>query len=164
MDDNLNQIQTEIYNNCGLFITDFGVEPESKEYDASRFILNEKKIISRTSKATPKKNGQFVTFWKRRENGPIEPFEESDGLDFFIVNVRTATNFGQFVFPKSILVKKGIISTLSKSGKRAFRVYPIWDKPSSMQAVRTQQWQMPYFFIINSSTDLNKVAALFQNE
>jgi hypothetical protein len=38
-----------------------------------------------------------------------------------------------------------IISTHLKEGKRGMRVYPPWDLPSSKQAKKTQQWQLPYF-------------------
>lgn len=164
MNTNLNQIKAKVYNKCALEITVFEPEPESKEYDACRFKLNGLNIISRTAKATPKKTGQFVTFWKRNGNGPIEPFSETDLIDFFAVNVRTENRFGQFVFPKSVLLKKGIISTESKEGKRAFRVYPDWDIAKNKKAEQTQKWQLNYFYEINDSTDLNKAAELYKNE
>ncbi|WP_437396943.1 MepB family protein [Flagellimonas lutimaris] len=164
MDNNLNQIKTEIYENCGLNISDFYLEAESKEYDACRFELNGQKIISRNAKITPKKVGQFVTFWKRNGNGSIGPLEENDPIDFYAVNVRTETQFGQFVFPKTVLIKKGIISTDNKEGKRAFRVYPNWDTAKNKQAERTQKWQLNYFYEINDSTDLNKVAELYKTK
>ncbi|GGG10459.1 hypothetical protein GCM10011344_08940 [Dokdonia pacifica] len=139
MDDNLKQIKTEVYDRCALNISDFTFELESREYDACRFMLNGKHVISRSAKITPKKVGQFVTFWKRYNDGPIEPFMDDDQIDFFVVSVRSDLGFGQFVFPKSILIKKGIISTKTKDGKRAFRVYPNWDIPTSKQAYSTQQ-------------------------
>ena len=140
----------------------FELEPESRDYYACQFELNEQKIRSRNAKITPKKVGQFVTFWKRNGIGPIEPFEEVDQIDFCVVNVRTEQEFGQFVFPKSILIKKGIITTKKKAGKRAFRVYPGWDHVNSRQAERTQNWQLNYFYKINKLTDLNKVKELYQ--
>lgn len=160
MDFNLNQIKTEIYDKCALEISNFKLEPESKEYDACRFELNGLHIICRNAKITPKKVGQFVTFWKRNEIGPIEPFEEADPVDFFAVNVRSENEFGQFLFPRSVLIKKGILSTKSKEGKRAFRVYPSWDIANSKQAERTQKWQLEYFYLIDDSTDLKKVKGL----
>ena len=164
MDKNLNQIKTEIYDKCSLEISDFIIEAESKEYDACRFQLNGLNILNRNAKITPKKVGQFVTFWKRNENGPIEPFDENDQIDFYTVNVRTENEFGQFVFPKSVLIKKGIISTEKKEGKRAFRVYPNWDIAKNKQAERTQKWQLNYFYQINSSTDLQKVTELYNGK
>ena len=164
MDNNLNQIKTEIYDRCALKISDFSAEPESKAYDACRFQLNGLNILSRNAKITPKKAGQFVTFWKRNGNGPIEPFNENDRIDLYIVNVRTENEFGQFVFPKSVLIKKGIISTEKKEGKRGFRVYPKWDIVKNKQAERTQKWQLNYFYEINSSTDLQKVNELYNGK
>lgn len=164
MDYNLNQIKREVYDKCSLEISDFKRESESKEYDACQFRLNGRNIISRNSKITPKKVGQFVTFWKRNENGPIEPFNETDQFDYYIVNVRSENEFGQFVFPKSVLIKKGIISTEIKKGKRAFRIYPSWDIPKNKQAEHTQKWQLEFFYEINDSIDFNKVVKLYNTE
>lgn len=142
----------------------FRTEPESKKYDACQFELNGLNIISRSAKTTPKKAGQFVTFWKRNGKGPIEPYNKNDRIDFYTVSVRTENEFGQFVFPKSVLIQKGIISTDRNEGKRAFRVYPNWDLAKNKQAERTQKWQLNYFYKINDSTDLNKVVKLYKNK
>lgn len=160
----LTNIKLNIYDKCGLEISDFKQEAESIEYDACQFNLNGFKIISRTSKITPKKVGQFVTFWKRNTNGPIAPFHESDSIDFYIINIASKNNLGHFVFPKSVLLKKGIISTNNKEGKRGFRVYPIWDIVISKQALQTQNWQLKSFIEINDSINLNKVLELYQNK
>lgn len=162
MNDILKQIKTQIYDQCAFEISAFLLEQESTEYDACRFNLNGLNIIGRTGKITSKKIGQFVTFWKRNGNGPIAPFDDTDQFDFFVVNVKTENEFGQFVFPKSILIKKGIISTESKEGKRAFRVYPNWDLAKNKQAEQTQKWQLDYFYEINDSIDLNKVIELYK--
>jgi len=164
MNNNLKQIKKQIYDQCALEISAFQLELESKEYDACQFDLNGLNIVSRTAKITPKKVGQFVTFWKRNGNGPIAPFDETDPIDFFVVNVNAENEFGQFVFPKSVLIKKGILSTEKKEGKRAFRVYPNWDIAKNKQAEQTQKWQLDYFYEINDSTDLNKVTELYKTE
>ena len=65
MNSNLKKIDREIYAQCSLQISDLKKEPEGKEYDACQFKLNGMNIICRSSKVTPKKIGQFVTFWKR---------------------------------------------------------------------------------------------------
>jgi hypothetical protein len=161
MNTNLNFIKEEIYDKCGLLISNFQTEKESQEYDACRFELNGLKIISRSAKVTPKKVGQFVTFWKRNTDKIIEPFKAADLIDFFIIAVKTEHRFGQFVFPKSILIKKGILSTDKKEGKRGFRVYPSWDQTTSKQAVKTQQWQLRYFYKIDEHTDFREVMELY---
>jgi len=154
-------INTEIYDKCGLRISAFKMETESKDYVACRFELNGFNIVSRNAKITPKKIGQFVTFWKRNNNGLIEPLNKNDLIDFYIVNVRAKNQFGQFVFPISVLIKKGIISTEEKEGKRAFRVYPNWDQTKSKQAEKTQKWQKKYFYEIGKMTDFDKVTELY---
>jgi hypothetical protein len=157
----LKRIKTEIYDHCRLKISNFTIEVESTAYDACQFDLEALHIVCRNAKITPKKVGQFVTFWKRNSNQPIAPFHAHDRFDFFVVNVHTENKVGQFVFPKSILIEKGIISTDKKEGKRAFRVYPTWDITTSKQAVRTQKWQLKYFYELNATTDLNNVLELY---
>jgi hypothetical protein len=163
MDGNLNRIKTKVYDKSLLQISSFRMEAESSDYYACRFKLNGLYIICRNAKTTPKKLGQFVTFWKRDSKSLIEPLHEYDPIDFFVVNAKAENTLGQFVFPKAILIKKGIISTDHKDGKRAFRVYPKWGLPKSKQAERTQKWQLEYFYEVNNSTDLNKVADLYKS-
>lgn len=162
MDNTIAYIEKEVYNKCGLEIADFKMEPESQEYAACQFKLNGCQVISRKAKITPKKQGQFVTFWKRFENGPIEPFNERDNIDFFIVNIRDESRFGQFVFPKSILIKKRVLTTSRKEGKRAFRVYPCWEEAANQQAKQTQKWQLNYFYEITPDMDLKAVLELYR--
>lgn len=162
MDNNLKQIKEQVYDKCALELKDFKLEIESKEYNACLFKLNNSNVICRSSKMTPKKVGQFVTFWKRNHNGPIEPFNDKDKIDFLVINVRSDSRFGQFVFPKSILIKKGIISTDKKEGKRAFRVYSSWDVTNNKQAKKSQQWQLDYFYEINMELDIQKINKLYQ--
>ncbi len=152
----------EIYDRCGFQISKMNKELEGTEYDACQFELNGMKIISRSSKITPKKVGQFVTFWKRNKKGITEPFSEIDRIDFYVINVKTENNFGQFVFPKYELINKGIISTEKKDGKRGFRVYPKWDNAENKQAKKTQEWQLKYFYEIDKLTDLSFVKELYQ--
>jgi hypothetical protein len=143
-------------------MSNFKVESEGSNYYACQFNLNEFHILSRNAKVTPKKVGQFVTCWKRDASGQTVPFSERDSVDFYAINVKLEDKFGQFVFPKSILAKKGIISTERSEGKRGFRVYPKWDAPTSKQAEKTQQWQLAYFYEINEFTDLSRANELYK--
>ena len=160
---NLIEIKNKIYDKCSFIISDLKVNPESKEYGGCQFSLNGKIIIYRSSKITPKKAGQFVTFWKRNDKGITEPFFETDAVDYYVINSEIENCLGQFVFPKSILIEKNIISTSKKEGKRGFRVYAPWDKTESKQAIATQKWQSNYFFLIEVSTNLKKVKKLYSN-
>lgn len=121
-------------------------ESESGEYSAHRFEINKLKICYRLAKVTPTKTGQFVTLWKRNIKGTIEPFDQYDEIDLVIISVRKEKELGQFIFPKSILLEKGVFSTNKKEGKRAIRVYPPWSETSSKQAQQSQKWQLQYFF------------------
>ncbi|MDR7211400.1 MepB family protein [Flavobacterium piscis] len=151
-----------VYDICNLICIQPEPEAESIDYSAYRFKINEKSICYRIAKTTPTKNGQFVTLWKRNSSGIIEPFDYADAIDFVIVSVRKENNLGQFIFPKSVLLDKGIFSTPKKEGKRAIRVYPLWDIASSKQAQKTQQWQLDYFLdLSNKETVISKTKLLF---
>lgn len=137
-----------VFKTIGLELKSICIEKESAAYTACEIVLHDKKILFRTAKTTPTKTGQFVTLWKRIEKGPIAPFSITDQIDFVIINTTTATHFGQFVFPIEVLINQGIISTETKEGKRALRVYPPWDITTSKQAQKTQEWQLDYFLKI----------------
>jgi len=130
-------------------------ESESQEYSAYRFQINNKNICYREAKITPTKTGQFVTLWKRNQSGIIEPFDDSDDIDFVIVNVRKDQNWGYFIFPKKTLLEKSIFSTPTKEGIRATRVYPPWDETASKQAQKTQKWQLEYFFNFSDQSKID---------
>jgi hypothetical protein len=138
-------------------------ELESSEYGACTFVLNNLNIRYRTAKITPTKIGQFVTLWKRINQGPIQPFDSNDPIDLFIISTRKDDHFGLFIFPKSVLIAKEIVSD-KKEGKRAIRVYPSWDVTTSKQAQKTQKWQLDYFLEINQIMDLKRAKLLFLAE
>ena len=144
-----------LYDSCGYECSLPEKEKESADYGAYSFQLNNKSIVFRAAKITPTKIGQFVTLWKRIGNGPIQPFDCTDSIDLIVISVRKDNRVGQFVFPKSILCEKGIISTTNKEGKRAIRVYPPWDEAINKQAQKTQQWQLDYFLEIPTDGKLN---------
>lgn len=151
----LSQIKELLFDPCGLSISSFQSDPDSQEYAASSFKLNQKHITFRTSKITPKKTGQFVTVWKRDQNGITQPFTKSDALDFLIIGSRSGKNFGLFILPKSILIEKNII-TDKKEGKRGIRVYPLWDQVTNKQAEKTQEWQIRYFLTLEYGVAIDK--------
>ena len=135
----------QIYLKCCISIAEFRSAKESAEYEACTFKLNNKSIIYRTAKITPTKIGQFVTIWKRNESEVTEPYHNNDDFDFLVITTLNGEHFGQFIFPKSVLLTKGIISGTNSVGKRGIRVYPAWDSTTSKQAKKTQEWQLAYF-------------------
>jgi hypothetical protein len=148
--------KTLVYDTCEFDFSDLKIEKESTEYDACSFKLNGKAIVHRTAKITPTKIGQFVTLWKRNNNKQTEPFHIDDDFDLIIISAKNQNLFGQFIFPKLILVEKGIISDSNKQGKRGIRVYPPWDITASKQARKTQQWQLNYFIEIPNPAHAEK--------
>ena len=165
-DSSLNDLQLAeklVYNKCGFQLQNFVWNPESTNYGACSFELNNYKIQYRVANITPTKIGQFVTIWKRNKEGITAPFDVADLLDFMIISVRDSENFGQFIFPKSVLIAKGIVSQNEKGGKRGIRVYAPWNKPENKQAIKTQAWQINYFVEIreNSPVDFELVKRIF---
>ena len=156
--------QQYVYQPLGLSVDSVKKEAESKEYGAATFLLSGRRIIFRVGKITPTKIGQFVTLWKRIGSGPIIPYDTQDQVDFFVIGVRGADGrLGQFVFPKALLLDKGIISHNGKGGKLAIRVYPLWDKAENTQAKKTQAWQLQYFleFDTYNPIDIAQIKKLF---
>jgi hypothetical protein len=158
----LQKVKELVYDTCNLEFSNLVIDSESAEYQACSFKLNLFEIIHRFSKITPTKIGQFVTIWKRNNKGITAPIDCSDNFDFIIITSTSSENLGQFVFPKALLIEKGIISYNSTSGKRGIRVYPPWDIPTSKQAKKTQIWQTKYFYSINKDAfDVELVKKLF---
>lgn len=157
------EAQKLAYMPSGITSHSFSQERESEEYGAFDFEMKGHRIKFRVGKMTPTKTGQFVTLWKRIGKGPILPYDRADPVDLFVISVRKLGYFGQFVFPKSVLCEKGIVSEGGQGGKRAMRVYPPWDSVESRQAKSTQAWQLLYFFEIPSNTgiDVQRICALF---
>ena len=147
--------EKSVYNKCCFQLQNLIWNPESTNYGACSFELNNYKIQYRVANITPTKIGQFVAIWKRNNEGITAPFDVADSLDFMIVSVRDSENFGQFIFPKSVLVSHGIISQNEKGGKRGIRVYAPWDKPENKQAIKTQAWQVNYFVEIKENSHLD---------
>lgn len=148
--------QRNMYAKCGLKIENFYPEEESSEYCAHTFTLQDKNILFRIAKKTPTKTGWFVTIWKRVDN-IIAPYDEHDPVDFVVVSILDNDKIGQFIFPKTALLKNKIFITNDKEGKRAIRVYTPWDEATSTQAGKTQKWQNQFFVDLRS---LNNESAL----
>jgi len=152
----------KVFEPAGFTCHHVEAEVESSAYCAYTFQLNELFILYRHAKITPTKSGQFVTLWKRINDGPIQPFDLSDQVDFIIISSRFDKRFGIFIFPKMVLLEQGVLSGGKKPGKRAIRVYPPWDLLSSAQAIKTQGWQLPFFLEIpaDAAIDLNRIKNL----
>lgn len=148
-----------IYEPNQLAVSSIEEENQNSEYAAGKFLLSTTGMISKTvrfrvAKITPTKIGQFVIFWEKNENGTNQAFKYEEAFDLLVITTFQDNNtFGQFVFPKDILRKKGILKTDSNKGKMGMRVYPSWDTPVSKAALATQYWQLDYFFYTSIETN-----------
>ncbi len=159
-------IEKLLYNPCGFQVEDLQMNSESREYSACSYVLNSYKIEHRLAKITPAKTGQFVAIWRRSETGITQPYTSEDDFQFLIITVKSAEQLGQFIFPKSALIDKMIISCKAKGGKRGIRVYPPWNKVTNKQATKTQNWQLNYFLAItDKNTDnFERLVSLLQEQ
>lgn len=90
------------------------------------------------------------------------PYDFNDSFDFLVVSVRAENHLGQFVFPKTVLCEKGVVSCNGKKGKRAIQVYPPWDKTDNSRAKKTQIWQLQYFIKFSEHNfDFSRMRYLF---
>lgn len=153
-----------VYDPCGYDLKNLTIHTEGNAYSACSYELEGKIIEYRTSKITPLKTGQFVTIWRRNNKGITQPFDSSDKMDFIIISSVKDDDLGLFIFPKSVLLSKGIISQKGEGGKRGIRVYPPWDMVSTKQAENTQSWQEKYFVWIkdNEQNYLNLIKTLLK--
>lgn len=145
MIDELKKIEQLIWGTTVSEISNLTEDEGAQEYFGYSFEVKELKFRFRKAKITPKKTGQFVTLWKRNSSNETEPFHESDAVDFYIIATEEKENSGFFLFPKNELIKRQILTTSSKEGKRGFRVYPTWTETQSNQAAKSQIWQVVYF-------------------
>ncbi|PTI29394.1 MepB protein [Mammaliicoccus vitulinus] len=136
-------------------------EQWNHEYEGFNFEFNGIEFKSRLAKKTPKKVGYFVAFWRKNEINKNRPFNFSESKDKLIINILDGSKKGQFVFPKELLVKKGIISSDKHKGKMAIRVYPTWECDLNKTAISTQKWQAPYFLDFTIGFDDKKIKELY---
>ncbi|ERJ59065.1 MepB family protein [Sphingobacterium paucimobilis] len=146
----LNDRLVEVF---GIGISDIQVENEAKDYSGCHFKIGDLQFKYRKAKVTPKKIGQFVALWKRNAAGKTEPYHIDDPFDFYIVETQYGDQSGCFIFSKSVLVEREILSKENSEGKRGFRVYPIWDTPDNKQAIMTKNWQVRFFHRIEGSSN-----------
>lgn len=144
-----------LYKPNQLIIKNVQEEKQNADYGAGVFELNSKTVRFRVAKIIPTKIGQFVAFWEKDEANKNQAFSYDNATDLLVVNTfNDKGDFGQFIFPKEVLLKQNILKTTNSKGKMAIRVYPSWDYPISKQAVATQKWQLPYFISMNDIKSL----------
>ena len=132
-------------------VGDAEIELEGSEYGACKFLLKGgKAVVFRVAKITPKKQGGFVTLWRRdATDKQIKPRQEVEMPGWVVVAIKDQGRQGLFVFSRAELVKRGIIANQSQKGKLAFRVYPDWEASLNAQATKTQCWQKQFFVALS---------------
>lgn len=143
----------EYYLPLGFSVDFIQLESQNEEYDGLCFKLEGRSVRYRTAKTTPKKVGQFVAFWEKNVENKNEAFKAEESPDYLIITVYDNHQWGQFIFPKEILIKKNIYQTLGNKGRMAMRLYPDWLTELNATAKKTQAWQKEYF--INQTGGVN---------
>ncbi|MEZ8725169.1 MepB family protein [Vibrio cyclitrophicus] len=153
--------------------------PQNSKYEALEFSIDGKKILYRKGNVTPDRPGNFLSIWKRPDENSTDPrrtmpYEEHD-LDYLFVKVSDCdiSKRGIYIFPLTVLVNKGVVTSNKAKGKMAFRVFPPWtssrgelkSKVFSDSAKKTQRWQSNFFLWIedNEIVDLDKFNNIFIN-
>lgn len=109
-----------LYEPNNLTIKNIQEETQNSDYGAGIFQLNSKSIRFRVAKITPTKIGQFVSFWEKDEANKNQAFTYDNSTDLLVINTFNDNgDFGQFVFPKEILLQQNILRTSSTKGKMA---------------------------------------------
>lgn len=146
-----------IYKPNHLLLKSVQEEKQNAKYGAGIFQLSSKTVRFRVANTTSTKTGQFVAFWEKDENNKNQPYSYEEAPDLLVITTfKSDYEFGQFVFPKEVLLNQHILKSNSTKGKMAIRVYPGWDVPTSKQAMKTQEWQLPYFVDLSNSNNAPK--------
>lgn len=165
----LKHINEIIYEPHQFTISSIKQEAQNAEYAAGLFTLSSQSTIKtarfRVARQTPTKVGQFVTFWEKNSKGINQPFQYDSSPDLLVVTTFKDNHiFGQFVFPKKVLLRHHILQSHAMKGKMGMRIYPSWDKPKNNTALKTQDWQLDYFFMVSDKSILptEKIQALYE--
>ncbi|HDL0563398.1 TPA: MepB family protein [Staphylococcus aureus] len=127
-------------------VKDLTEEKYNQDYEALTFSFKEETYQSRLAKKTPTKAAYFVTCWTKDENNCNQPYSKEAFVDYLMIIVIDEELSGYFLFPRELLVEKGILTTFEHKGKMAFRVYPKWCNQLNKRTEQTQNWQCKYFF------------------
>lgn len=144
-----------------LTIQKLTLEPQNAAYEGACFQLKGQRYRSRLAKLTPKKAGYFVVFWEKDANADNQPYDFATSPDQLIISVIDGHRKGQFIFPKSVLLAKGILSGPHGAGKMASRVYPSWVKDLNPSVQGTKRWQAPYFIDLSAEIDRRVLHLLY---
>lgn len=133
-------------------VKDLTEEKYNQDYEALTFSFKEETYQSRLAKKTPTKSGYFVTCWTKDEDNYNRPYKIEEFADYLIVAVIDDELNGYFLFPRELLVEKGILASSKYQGKMAFRVYPKWCNQLNKTAGQTQSGNVNIFLNTNKKS------------
>lgn len=141
----------------------FILKKEDQNSDYEGFLLQINSYIYRTrlAKLTPKKKGYFVAFWEKNTTGTNQAYSYEESPEKLIVSVIDGERRGQFIFPKNVLLKYGILKSSKQKGKMALRVYPSWITGLNEAARKTQAWQVVYFLDLSDGYEVEKLKEMY---
>lgn len=162
----LSQLEAQFLKSNQLQISKIEQDLTCIDYLGHDFKIGAASVKFRKAKLTPKKNGLFVTLWKRNKAGATAPFNVEDDFDFYIIFTEEADQKGFYLFPKAILAKHKILTNSGNEGKRGVRMYPTWCVVQSKQAEQTKRWQNAYFINCTNPTSaqFDKFEQILNNE
>lgn len=144
--------------------TEFSVikyEEQNHEYEGMLVQIDQQMYRSRLAKLTPKKQGYFVAFWEKSKCGNNQAYSYEDAPEKLIVSVIDNEKKGQFIFPKEVLLKYGVLKKPLQKGKMALRVYPGWITELNKNACKVQWWQNEYFIDLSQDFEIVKLQNLY---
>jgi hypothetical protein len=137
-------------------------EEQNQAYEGLTFTAANQTFRSRRVKKTPKKKGYFVALWEKDRRGQNQAYSVNSSTDKLVLTILDGHHSGQFIFPRALLIAKGIVKTETTAGKMAFRIYPPWVHDLNTSARKTQKWQLPYFCDLSTPlVDLDKLRNLY---
>lgn len=114
----LTYVNELLYAPHHLTIKNIQEETQNADYGAGMFQLDSKSVRFRVAKITPTKVGQFVSFWEKDAANKNQAFSYENATDLLVINTfHTNGDFGQFVFPKEVLLQQNILKTANTKGK-----------------------------------------------
>lgn len=144
-----------------LDLTNIELENQNALYYGAKLKINGFSVRFRKSKITPTKTGQFVVVWEKNSTNINQPYSYKTSPNYLMIYAESKINKGVFIFPKEILLENNILSSNNQKGKMGFRVYPSWEKVSSPQALKTQNWQCKYFIDLNTKEAKERITGYF---
>lgn len=153
----VNNLVETIYKANNLLATSLEEESQNAKYGGGKFTLSSKTVRFRVAKTTPTKSGQFVAFWEKDKNNKNRAFHYNQAPELLVINcIGDNREFGQFIFPKEILLKRNILRNDTSKGKMGIRLYPAWSLPESEEALKTQAWQSEYYIDLTNTNTISK--------